>query len=57
MTTHREFAAWIGASETEVGKGLRRLADEGLIESEQHRRGIEILDRERLRAYRRKQPP
>ena len=54
LATHAEFAAWIGSSEGEVSRRLRRLNDEGLIASERHRRGILVLDTVRLAAYKKK---
>jgi CRP-like cAMP-binding protein len=54
FVTHAEFAFWIGSSEGEVSRGVRRLNDEGLIASERHRRGIVVLDRRRLAAYKKK---
>jgi CRP-like cAMP-binding protein len=50
LATHSEVASWIGASEWEVSKSVRRLNDEGLITGERHRRGIVVLDRRRLAA-------
>ena len=54
LVTHAEFASWIGSSEGEVSRGVRRLNAEGLIASERHRRGIVVLDRRRLAAYKKK---
>jgi CRP-like cAMP-binding protein len=54
LVTHAEFAFWIGSSEGEVSRSLRRLNDEGLIASERHRRGIVVLDRCRLAAHKKK---
>jgi CRP-like cAMP-binding protein len=54
LATHAEIATWIGSSEREARKGLRQLKDQGLTMSNRHRRGIIVIDRRRLAAYKKK---
>lgn len=49
--THDELAAWIGTSQIEVTRSLRKLREEGLVESIPRCRGITILDRDKLADY------
>jgi CRP/FNR family transcriptional regulator len=48
MVTQAEMAARLGTVREMIGRALRDLADEGLIEFDRHR--IVIIDRERLQA-------
>ncbi|HZN71882.1 MAG TPA: Crp/Fnr family transcriptional regulator [Micromonosporaceae bacterium] len=45
--TQDELAGWIGSSREAVAKALRTLRDQGAIET--HRRGVSVLELERLR--------
>ncbi len=49
--THQQLAARIGARRDELTKAVRRLREEGLVRTSRGRRGIIVLDRERLASY------
>jgi DNA-binding IscR family transcriptional regulator len=51
MDTHHELAAEMGVRQDHLSRIIARFHREGLIHSHPHRRGVIILDPDRLRSF------